>query len=206
MVERAHKLSEELVHVHKLSEELVVRRRSSIQKAANATGRMIKFAIVWFTFRTWAAVVRLKPYPMWHPVSGPITKAMVAKYDSLRRALTNVRELLKDAVQRDYASFCDQKASSLANAALSANTGELYRILRSMKPWVPSRQMRLAADNGEVADSYFAERVLVQEHFGKVLHAERTSFELMLDEDRAVAPARVVQRASMDLDFSVVPT
>jgi len=114
-------------------------------------------------------------------------------------------DAVKTASAKDFARHNATKALALEAAAVEGNAKEVHQCLRSMKPWQPRRQMRLADSSGVVAPTFVREQEIVRDHSSSLLHGKTMSFADLARKERADTGSRASVPFT-EFDIQCVPS
>ena len=85
----------------------------------------------------------------------------------------------------DFLKLAASKSELLIDASLSNDSRLRASLLKQMKPWTPTRQIRLADQDGIPAFSYTQEQEIIQSRFASVLRGSTTTMADIIEKRRA---------------------
>ena len=177
-----------------VSTDSIVRLKGIALAKFHAAGRKIKQASVWFVFRVWVSWLpkRAMWCPTWRPARGPVTPQLGQLRADLGTKWEALHVKASLAISADFAKLLAKKAGDLVNATLVGNQHQIYKLLRSMKPWVANTAYRLCGIDGEPAATYTGERRHIRTYFEGKTTGATCSMQSLIDDERAAAGLQAI--------------
>ena len=152
------------------------------------------------------AFYAVRKLPFWSPIRGPQHKNTCLSQVHLTRKCRNLTVQVKNSSSDDFTMRCVSQARDLEEAALEGCSSRLFSLLRLLKPYVPSRRLRLRDVDGFPASSNFRERHIVRERFKERLGGVESTIAALVQEDRDCAVSDVVANSTTTRTLSDIPS